>query len=153
MGLRGPAPKPTELVVLDGNPGKRPLNRREPKPRFTTPKCPEYLDETAKMEWRRLVPILKRMRVLTEADYLALGSLCQSYSTLIKAQTKLSEGGLLFKTPSGYVQQSPLLSIVNSCVETITRLCREFGLTPASRSRLQMLEEPRTNPRDNILDF
>jgi hypothetical protein len=40
------------------------------------------------------------MRVLTEADYMALANLCQTYSTLVKAQDKLNELG---KTPSGYV--------------------------------------------------
>jgi P27 family predicted phage terminase small subunit len=141
MGFRGPAPTPTALRVLEGNPGKRPLNYREPKPVAKAPRCPPYLDDEARREWRRLVPILLRMRVLTEADYHALGNLCQTYSTMIRAQQKLSETGLLLKTPSGYVQQSPLLSIVNGCVETITRLSREFGMTPASRVRIQA-DEP-----------
>ena len=57
-------------------------------------------------------------------------------STLVRAQEKLNELGILYKAPSGYVMQSPLLSVVNQCVETITKLSREFGLTPASRSRL-----------------
>lgn len=153
MGMRGPAPKPTALVLLEGNPGKRPINKREPQPRQKAPQCPAYLDENAKAEWRRLVPILRRMKILTEADYIALASLCQQYSTLMKAQAKLSEVGLLFKTPSGYVQQSPLLAIVSSCTEAITRLCREFGLTPASRSRLQIPDGRRTDARDGILDF
>ena len=32
--------------------------------------------------------------------------------------------------------QSPLLGVVNQCVDTITKLTREFGLTPAARSRI-----------------
>jgi phage terminase small subunit len=32
--------------------------------------------------------------------------------------------------------QSPLLSVVNNCVDTVTKLSREFGLTPAARSRI-----------------
>jgi P27 family predicted phage terminase small subunit len=153
LGYRGPAPKPSALVLLEGNPGKRPINKREPQPRRVAPKCPAYLDEDAKTEWRRLVPVLRRMKVLTEADSMALSSLCQAYSTMIKAQSKLTESGLLFKTQSGYVQQSPLLSIVSSCVETITRLAREFGLTPASRTRLQMLSGAPEDQPDGILDF
>ncbi len=60
----------------------------------------------------------------------------RGYSTLITAQEKLSETGILCKAPSGYVMQSPLLAVVNQCVETITRRSREFGLTPAARSRI-----------------
>jgi len=138
LGLRGPAPKPRALALLEGNPGKRPLNRYEPQPRLTRPKCPDYLDEAAKREWKRLVPILSRMRVLTEADGIALASLCQQYSLLQQSQAKLQKTGLLLKTKSGYVQPSPLVAIVANCVDQVNKLCREFGLTPASRTRIQV---------------
>ena len=150
MGQRGPAPKPTSLVVLEGNRGKRALNSREPKPRQTRPKVPDFLDEAARAEWKRLVGILARMRVLTEADGIALANLCQAYSTMVKAQEQLTHSGLLFKTKSGYVQQSPLLGIVNSQMEIIHRLCREFGLTPSARSRMLAAEEP--SAVDDCLD-
>jgi P27 family predicted phage terminase small subunit len=115
-----------------------------------SPKCPAYLDERAKQEWRRLVPILKRMKVLTEADGLMLGNLCVTVSTLVKAQEKLNQLGILYKSPSGYVMQSPLLSVVNQCVETITKLSREFGLSPASRTRLT-IEKPDDNGDDELM--
>lgn len=153
MGLRGPAPKPTAMVVLEGNPGKRPLNRAEPKPRPKAPACPDHLDEQAKLEWKRLVPIIQYMKLLTEADYIALSSLCQAYSRMVRAEKELSEAGLLYTTRSGYVQQSPLLSIINSSVETITKLCREFGLTPSSRSRIQVMSSEHEKSSDGILDF
>jgi P27 family predicted phage terminase small subunit len=136
MGYRGPTPKPSVIEIAEGCPGKRPVNRREPAPRTVAPKCPPHLDELARKEWRRLVPVLRRMRVLTEADGIALGNLCQAYSTMITAQEKLNKMGLLYKAPSGYVMQSPLLGVVNQCVDTITKLTREFGLTPAARSRI-----------------
>src|SRR5579862_4638967 len=152
MGQRGPTPKPTALVLLEGNVGKRPINRAEPQPRMKTPPCPEYLDDEAKHEWKRLVRMLRPIKLLTEADYMPLGALCQAYSTMTKAQRKLNESGLLFKTPSGYVQQSPLFSIINSSMETITRLCKEFGLTPSSRSRIQ-LQSAENETGDGVLDF
>ena len=43
---------------------------------------------------------------------------------------------MLFKTPSGYVQQSPWLGIVNKQLELMGRYMVELGLTPASRSRV-----------------
>jgi P27 family predicted phage terminase small subunit len=142
MGYRGPIPKPTAMEILEGRPGHRPINRNEPKPRNVPPKCPDHLDEKARKEWRRIVPILMRMRVLTEADGYALASLCQTYSTMVKAQEKLNEAGFLYKAPSGYVMQSPVLAVVNQCIETIVKLSREFGLTPAARSRVSTTSEP-----------
>jgi P27 family predicted phage terminase small subunit len=142
MGYRGPIPKPTAMEILEGRPGHRPINRNEPKPRNVPPKCPDHLDEKARKEWRRIVPILMRMRVLTEADGYALASLCQTYSTMVKAQEKLNESGFLYKSPSGYVMQSPVLAVVNQCIENIVKLSREFGLTPAARSRVSTTSEP-----------
>jgi P27 family predicted phage terminase small subunit len=147
VGYRGRTPKPTAVELAEGCPGKRPINHAEPKPRFMVPKCPAHLDARAKKEWRRLVPILMQMRVLTEADGIALGNLCQSYSTMVRAQEKLNEAGILYKAPSGYVMQSPLLAVVNTCIETINKLSREFGLTPAARSRIYT-NPPQGGPKD-----
>ena len=151
MGYTGPAPQPTALKVIRGNPGKRPLNKREPKPEAKAPECPAHLDDLAKTEWARVVPILLQMRVLTEADYMALGTLCQAYSTMAKAQEQLTKTGILFKTPNGYIQQSPLISIVNQSAELVTKLAREFGLTPSARSRVTTIgQDNAENPFDEF---
>src|ERR1700737_731051 len=133
MGVRGPAPVPRAINEIRGNPGKRKPNKREPQPEVKMPLKPAHLDEVASAEWDRTAPILMGMRVLTEADYMALASLCQAYSTMVNAQVQMNKSGILFKTPSGYVQQSPLISIVNQSADLVTKLCREFGLTPSAR--------------------
>jgi P27 family predicted phage terminase small subunit len=122
---------------MRGNPGKRALNKREPQPAEFRASPPEHLDEEARTEWKRMVPILKRMRVLTEADSTALGNLCQAYSTMAQAQRQLSAAGLLYKTQSGYIQPSPLMGIVTQNMKIVQGILAEFGLTPASRSRIQ----------------
>jgi P27 family predicted phage terminase small subunit len=133
----GRMPTPTALKVLRGNPGKRPLNKREPKPQAGDPHMPDHLDEAARAEWKRLVPMLREMRVLTEADYLALANLCVQYSTLVSAQKQLNKSGLLLKTPNNFVVTSPLIGIVARATKVVNDLCREFGLTPSARSRVQ----------------
>ena len=153
MGMRGPAPTPTALRVLEGNPSKRPLNRQEPQPRARAPRCPDHLDDGAKREWKRLLPILRRMRVLTEADGIALAGLCQAYSTLAQAQTKLNKTGLLYIREGQPIRATPLLRIIHECSDRINILCREFGLTPAARSRLQMNSDQNPSGGDDILDF
>jgi P27 family predicted phage terminase small subunit len=70
----------------------------------------------------------------------------------VKAQEQLNKSGVLYKTKSGYIQQSPLLGIVNSQIDIINRLCREFGLTPSSRSRIQAGGGERTSHLDSYLD-
>ena len=148
MGLRGPAPLPTQIKIVRGTDQPCRTARNEPKPRLRKPHCPEHLDEHARTEWKRLVPILMRMKVLTEADYMALANLCQVYSTMANAQEQLNKSGLLFKTQSGYVQQSPLIGIINGCVEKLNTLCREFGLTPSARTRVSARDDKEDEQAD-----
>ena len=80
MGRRGPPPKPTVIKLLQGNPGKRKLNRNEPKPDSTKPECPDWLKPKAKIAWRRLVRQLSKMGVLAASDRDALAAYCQTYA-------------------------------------------------------------------------
>jgi P27 family predicted phage terminase small subunit len=146
MGLRGPAPKPTAIKRLEGNPGKRRLNEAEPKPEMGVPECPDYLDDVAQKEWGRLSAILIAMKVLTKADYIALANLCQAYSTLMNAQRQMNKTGILYKSKSGYIQQSPLLGIIHTQTTIVNNLLREFGLTPSSRTRVAIVEPEKKRP-------
>ena len=83
---------PTWIRMLRGNKGKRPVNPREPQPERKAPRCPDHLDAEAKKKWKRLSKLLLRLDVLTEADGMALACLCQTWSTLGKAQRKLKVG-------------------------------------------------------------
>ena len=72
IAVRGRKPKPTALKQQEGNPGKRPLNEREPTPPKGTIRCPNWLEAEAKKEWKRLAPSLEAMGVLTTADITAV---------------------------------------------------------------------------------
>src|SRR3972149_6552816 len=63
-------PVPTALKILHGNPGKRPINKEEPKPPSGTPVMPKWLKSfpIAVKEWKREAKILDEMGVLTLAE-------------------------------------------------------------------------------------
>lgn len=136
MATRGRKPKPTALKVLEGNPGKRPLNEYEPVPPKGTIECPDWLEEEAKREWERLAPSLEAMGVLTTADLTAFAGYCQAYARWREAEEFISQHGSIFQTPSGYVQQVPQVSIAQQNLKIMQSLCAEFGLTPATRARI-----------------
>ena len=102
----------------------------------TLPTCPRHLNADAAEEWERVVGILHDMGVLTAIDRAALAAYCQAYGRWVEAEEKLKETPVLFKTPSGYVQQSPWLGIANKQLELMGRYMVELGMTPASRSRV-----------------
>lgn len=138
MGLRGPAPKPSAIQKLEGNRSRRPINEREPIPGPGEPQIPAHLDALAKKEWRRLVPMLQRMRVLTEADGTALANLCADCALLQRAQEAFAKTGLFVKNPkTEMIHQNPILNVIRVTTDRVTRGLREFGLTPASRSKIQ----------------
>ena len=58
MGRRGPPPKPTHIRLLEGNPSKRPINRREPQPEKGAPPCPRWLTAEARVAWKRITALL-----------------------------------------------------------------------------------------------
>lgn len=136
MAQRGRKPKPTALKTLEGNPGKRQLNVNEPKPLAKAPSCPKWLDPEAKKEWRRLSKKMEQIGILTEIDMAAFAGYCQAYARWKAAEEFISKHGAIVKTPSGYWQQVPQVSIAQQYLKDMQKLAEQFGLTPASRSRI-----------------
>lgn len=136
MGARGPAPVPSALKLLRGNPGRRPIHLNEPKPAPVAPPCPSWLDNEAKREWKRVEPELDRLGLLTRVDMAALAGYCQAYSRWMQAETVLTMEGFSVVAPSGYVQQRPEVAIAQKYLGIVKGFCAEFGLSPSSRARM-----------------
>ncbi|MDO5331539.1 MAG: phage terminase small subunit P27 family [Bacillota bacterium] len=136
MATKGRKPKPTAMKMLEGNPGKRPLNLKEPVPEKKLPKCPDWLEDEAKAEWKRLCKGLFNMGLLTEYDMATFASYCQAYARWKEAEEFISQHGTIVKTKTGYWQQVPQVSISHSNQKIMMQAAAEFGLTPSARSRL-----------------
>lgn len=132
----GRRPKPTALKLLAGNPGNRPLNAGEPRPRTVLPKCPPVLQGEAKAEWRRMARKLHDAGLLSEIDGAALTTYCLTWARLMDAEEKLRTIGAVVKTPNGWLAHSPYLAIATKATEQLVRILVEFGMTPSSRSRI-----------------
>jgi P27 family predicted phage terminase small subunit len=115
------------------------------------PRCPAHLGVAATREWRRVAAVLHDMGVVTTIDRAALAAYCQAYGRWVEAEEKLRETPLLFKTPSGYVQQSPWLGIANKQLELMGRYLVELGMTPASRSRVVAGAPMTSDAPDDVL--
>lgn len=119
MAQRGRKPKPTAVKVLEGNPGKRSLNTAEPKPEKKAPRCPSWLEDEAKKEWKRMSKQLEQLGILTEIDMTAFAGYCQAYARWKEAEEFITQHGTIVKTPSGYWQQVPQVS-----TKSISRFAR-----------------------------
>lgn len=137
MGQRGPQKSPTAIEVLRGNPGKRELNKNEPKfeKGDEVPPPPAFLSAYAKKEWKRLAPVLYKNGLLTKADYSALAAYCQNYHRWIEAEKEIRKwNGLTYKDEKGKSVVIPEISVANDAMQNMLRFAKEFGMTPASRT-------------------
>ena len=127
---------PTKIKELAGNPGKRPLNRREPQPRKRRPKIPAHLTDLERVEWRRLMRILEAMGVMTEVEADILALYCQNYVRWVQCNREIERGGLIVVSEKGTAMRNPLLKVADDAQRTMLRCMGELGMTPSARVRL-----------------
>lgn len=151
MARPGPAPKPSRLRILEGNPGHKALNREEPKPRPIAPRCPSWLAREAKREWRRVAPVLERLGLLTEVDGAALAAYCQAYARWRAAEEAVSRLGATYTTALGRLAPRPEVAMARQMMGQVRAFCAEFGLTPSARGRMSIPAVPDDDP-DNPFD-
>ena len=136
-------------MLLNGNPGKRKTNQREPKPDATAPTCPKWLTPQAKVAWRWLAKELDAMSLLTKADAHAMASYCVTYARWRSAEEFLIKNGDCYPLRDNQgklrcMQQFPQVSIARNLLQLLKSYQQEFGLTPAARTRIEVPQ--RGNP-------
>jgi P27 family predicted phage terminase small subunit len=85
-----------------------------------------------------VVPLLYGSGTVTSVDTDVLAHYCEVVARYEEAQAKLAGTALLVMSPNGHLIQNPLLPIVNKCLQQIHRLQGELGMTPSSRSRIDV---------------
>jgi P27 family predicted phage terminase small subunit len=143
----GPRPTPTNLRLLRGNPGRRPLNENEPQPDIAAnvPEPPVHVYGHAAEEWRRIAPGLHRLKLLTSHDLKVLEAYCVSYCRWREAEEALARVrsrdpvmlGLMIKAQKdAELIENPLVRISRRSAFEMLRYASEFGFTPAARTRI-----------------
>lgn len=148
--MAGRKPKPTAVKKLEGNPGKRKLNTREPMPDKGIPDCPKWLLPEAKEEWNRLCEKLNQMGVLTDIDRSAFAAYCQSYARWKEAQEHINSEGATYETEKGMQRPNPYVAICNTEQRLMMSAASEFGLTPFARSRIMAASSVNKNDVDEM---
>jgi len=144
--MASPKPTPTALRLIKGNPGKRKINKQEPKPKQGVPKCPAHLDPKAKTAWKKLCAHLEQMGVLTLADALALETLVSVYARIRDLQKSIKDHGAttyesVREDGAVFHKALPQVAQLEKAESTFRSYLTEFGLTPSARAKLKT-EEP-----------
>ena len=149
-GRSGGRPVPTRLKVLRGNPGKRRLSDREPEPNTGLPAPPDHLSDEAKREWERAGGLLATLGLVSDLDRSALAGYCQAWGRWVEAEEALRQYGVVVKSPSGFPMQSPFLAVANKALEQMRSFLIEFGMTPASRTRVHATKSAEPDPFEEL---
>jgi P27 family predicted phage terminase small subunit len=151
--MRGRKPKPTALKILAGNPGRKRINDREPRPPAEAPSCPQHLSAEGRREWRRICAQLRHMGLLSACDRAALAAYCAAWARWSKAEAKIKSLGEILRTKkTGSEYLNPWLSVAQKSMILMLRFLTEFGLTPSSRTRLRT-GEATAGERDEFQQF
>jgi P27 family predicted phage terminase small subunit len=76
------------------------------------------------------------MGMLTNLDMMAFAGYCQAYARWKGAEEFITRHGDMVRTPNGYLQQVPQVSIAQTNLKIMLKFCEQFGLTPSARSRM-----------------
>lgn len=151
--MRGRKRQPTALKLVRGNPGKRPLNPREPKPRRVIPSPPAHMSQEELVHWGRFSATLDRMGVLTEADGTALEQLCILYQEMIELREIVRKEGRYYTTTNKagdeMIRPHPAVAQRADADRRFHGYLGDFGLTPAARARVvSEMEGQSTDPAE-----
>lgn len=136
MGKRGPKPKPSALRLIEGNPGRLPINEAEPKPSGQA-ECFDHMSPDAKAIWQTVMASLPP-GMITAADAPLFAAYCEAAATHKAATMALQEGDLLGNRLLRNDRPSPYFKMQQEAARTMATLSTRLGLSPADRSGLKL---------------
>lgn len=138
---KGRKATPTEQKIIKGDFGKRGIEKGLPE--FSTLvdlTPPDHLHPFARAAWQYIAPELKGKGCLTIMDVALLEAFCVAYAEfrINKALIKLHGRTYWAETRNGKQQKRRQeVTQMHEAINQMRSLGSEFGLSPASRGRLQ----------------
>lgn len=149
----GRAAKPTALKKFEGKYVSPHLGEPQPPP-LGDFEPPADMDGIAAEKWRELVKLLEPLGMLTVVDVDALRIYCEAWQELQDCNATLKREGSYQKvSSSGKKVAHPALSRRDHALDRIRRYSQEFGLTPASRSRVDIGAGAKAMPKGKLAKY
>lgn len=152
MPITGPKPTPIELRKADGS--YRPDRHGQPPSLGAIPDDfidpPDCLDDTAKELWRKAVPVLAEVGLISVVDSAALEMLCTQYARARQAARLIAEQGHLARGSMGQLTEHPAIRTEREAALTFLRFAEQYALTPVARTRLGLAEMQRRSLASDV---
>ena len=103
---------------------------------------PDHLGEHGRKFWTRTGRILIAKGVLTPGDRESWTTMCVAYNRMTEAEIQMQTEGMTVDGYRGEKKKHPCFAIWKISCDQFTALSKEFGLTPASRSKIKIEDPP-----------
>ena len=119
-----------------GQSGQAPVKHKRAEAREESAELPEVAGTGSQKGMAQACQTDGADRHPDRGDMAAFAGYCQAYARWKEAEEFITQHGSIVKTPSGYWQQVPQVSIAQTYLKIMNRFAEQFGLTPSSRSRI-----------------
>ncbi|MCE0923324.1 phage terminase small subunit P27 family [Pseudomonas alloputida] len=124
--------------MIQGNPGKRALNKNAPAPEALTqvPDPPDWFEPVAASIWRQVAPWLVQSKILTDTDLHNLELFAMAYQRWREAEDDVTRNGIVVMGAKQKIK-NPACTVLNETARRISTFGAALGLDPAARARLK----------------
>jgi P27 family predicted phage terminase small subunit len=160
--------KPIQLQIAEGDPrqrGKRKLHEKLACAILPVSglDCPSHLKGRARSTWNRWKRELEIMDLDSRCDAEMLEGACVHYARAVQADLQIAKEGITVREPvivNGHahstltrIKKNPAVTVSDASWLIVKAFCSEFGLSPASRMRLQVAPQSKhAGNVDAVLD-
>lgn len=139
--------KPKAIHELQGTARKDRINENEPKYALAhTFEPPEHLDKIGREHWLYHAPIFLKAGVLSEADFSLLNAASERWSTYRHASADMRR---LMNLQRPWLQKS---NLATTALNSYLAIMREFGVGPASRTKVRIEKEPEKDEFSSLFE-
>jgi P27 family predicted phage terminase small subunit len=145
LGVKGRPRKADSIKKQQGTLKSNRVNKNAPAFGIEpVPDPPAYLTKWGIAEWNRLADQLHRQGLLQKTDWSMLGAACLEWQCYVQHREEQQDVGSYYKIPGKFgdsVQPHPLHYNGNNHLKNYVAICREFGFTPAARSKISVPQD------------
>ena len=138
---KGRKPTPKTILKLRGSRVRGPHKSGIDAP-AGIPQPPEYLCDTGRAEWERIVPMLEASKVMSLRHQHTLAAYCDALADMVKANNELQQHGATFMDDKGRVMNHPAWYRKKDSRLHMLRLAEQFGLTASALARVSAVDAP-----------
>lgn len=140
--------KPEGVKGLEGNAGHRSIGAT-PRPSASSARCPSFLSEEAKTEWRRLASELADLGLLTPLDERLLAIFCEAVVSWKEATARVRQDGTTY-VANGLHKEHAACRVIAAAAKQMVDVARQLGLSPLARQSLDVEHADGPDPIDEL---